>query len=79
MANLLVRNVDEKVVQQLRERAAAHGRSIEAEHRAILATVLGKKTRHKSFAEVLAGMPDVGEDADFARVSEQGNAARVFD
>jgi plasmid stability protein len=79
MANLLVRNVDEKVVQQLRERAAAHGRSVEAEHRIILATVLGKKTRHKSFAEVLAGMPDVGKDTDFERVENSGNPARVFD
>jgi plasmid stability protein len=79
MATLLVRNVDEKLVIQLRERAAAHGRSAEAEHRAILAVALGRKTRRKSFAEVLVSMPEVGEDEDFARVGGSGKAARVFD
>ena len=36
MAQLLVRNVSEDVVQALKARAAAHGRSVEAEHRALL-------------------------------------------
>lgn len=40
MAQLIVRNVDSAVVQALRDRAAANGRSAEAEHRAILAEVL---------------------------------------
>ncbi|WP_454726224.1 MULTISPECIES: FitA-like ribbon-helix-helix domain-containing protein [Cupriavidus] len=77
MANLLVRNVDEELVQRLREVAAAHGRSAEAEHREILAKALGG-TKRKSFAEVLMSMPNVGEDADFARVDDAGEAARVF-
>ncbi len=77
MANLLVRNVDEGLVQRLREVAAAHGRSAEAEHREILAKALGG-TKRKSFAEVLMSMPNVGEDADFARVDDVGEAARVF-
>lgn len=76
MANLLVRNVDENLVQSLRERAAAHGRSAEAEHREILAEAL-RKPKRKSFAEVLLGMPDVGEDADFGR-TDDGEAAHVF-
>jgi len=77
MANLLVRNVDESLVQSLREQAAAHGRSAEAEHREILAQAL-RKPKRKSFAEVLMEMPDVGEDSDFERIDD-GGAPRVFD
>ncbi|QUN32403.1 DNA-binding protein (plasmid) [Cupriavidus sp. KK10] len=77
MANLLVRNVDEALVQRLREAAAAHGRSAEAEHREILAKALSG-TKRKSFAEVLMSMPNVGEDADFARIDDVGDVARVF-
>lgn len=66
MANLLVRGLDEALVKSLRERAARHGRSAEAEHRAILAEALGRP-RRRTLAEILAGMPDVGEDQDFAR------------
>ncbi|WP_246792300.1 FitA-like ribbon-helix-helix domain-containing protein [Burkholderia perseverans] len=76
MANLLVRNVDDGLVQRLRERAAAHGRSAEAEHREILAKALCAP-RRRTFAEVLTGIPNVGTDADFARVDD-GAAANVF-
>ncbi|MDF3884784.1 FitA-like ribbon-helix-helix domain-containing protein [Cupriavidus basilensis] len=78
MANLLVRGIDESLVQRLREQAAAHGRSAEAEHREILAQAL-RTTKRRTFAEVLAGMPNVGEDADFERVDEPVGGARVFD
>ncbi len=77
MANLLVRGVDDALVQSLREQAAAHGRSAEAEHREILARAL-RRPRKRSFAEALMSMPDVGEDADFERVNDSGEAARVF-
>jgi plasmid stability protein len=40
MASLHVRNVDEKLVERLKERAASHGRSAEAEHREILKAAL---------------------------------------
>lgn len=76
MAQLLVRDVDEALVQALRERAARHGRSAEAEHREILARAL-RLTKRRSFAEVLAGMPDVGGDEDFARVEDPAEARRV--
>jgi plasmid stability protein len=36
MAQLLVRNVEDEVVAWLKARAAANGRSVEAEHREIL-------------------------------------------
>jgi plasmid stability protein len=69
MANLLVRNVDDELVQTLRERAAAHGRSAEAEHREILAKAL-RGPQRKTFAQVLMSIPNVGADADFARVDD---------
>ncbi|GHT92443.1 hypothetical protein FACS1894116_02650 [Betaproteobacteria bacterium] len=78
MASLLVRGVDDNLVQCLREQAAQHGRSAEAEHREILARAL-RRPKKRSFAEVLMSMPDVGEDADFERVDDIGEAARVFD
>ncbi|KVF60132.1 MULTISPECIES: FitA-like ribbon-helix-helix domain-containing protein [Burkholderia] len=78
MANLLVRNVDDTLVQCLREQAAANGRSAEAEHRAILAEALGRPKR-RTFAQVLMSMPEVGEDADFQRVQDSGEVRRVFD
>ncbi len=81
MANLLVRGVDETLVRALKERAGAMGHSAEAEHRAILARVL-TGPRQRSFAEVLAAMPDVGLDADFERINPPHPAAEapgVFD
>ena len=78
MADLLVRGVDEAVVRALKERAGAHGRSAEAEHRDILAAALARP-RRRSFAEVLASMPDVGIDTDFERVGASAEAPGVFD
>jgi plasmid stability protein len=78
MADLLVRGVDEALVRALKERAGAHGRSAEAEHREILAAALARP-RRRSFAEVLASMPEVGIDADFERVESEGKVLRVFD
>jgi plasmid stability protein len=40
MASLHVRNVDDAIVTRLKERAARHGRSAEAEHREILKAAL---------------------------------------
>jgi plasmid stability protein len=75
MANLVVRNLDDDLVQTLKERAAAHGRSAEAEHREILVRAL-RRSRRKTFVQVLMDMPTMGEDRDFAR-SDDGEAARV--
>jgi plasmid stability protein len=41
MATLIVRQVDDRVVRALEDRAKRHGRSAEAEHRAILEAGLG--------------------------------------
>ena len=62
--NLVVRNVDEDVALALKQLAAAHGRSAEAEHREILRTVL-QRPKRRSVAEVFSSMPNVGEDSDF--------------
>ncbi len=78
MADLLVRGVDDDLIRALKERAVTHGRSAEAEHRDILAGALARPHR-RSFAEVLASMPDVGVDADFERLEPNGDAPRVFD
>ena len=40
MAQLTVRNVSPQLIRSLKSRAAAHGRSAEAEHREILRKVL---------------------------------------
>jgi len=78
MSNLLVRGVDETLVASLKARAVAHGRSAEAEHRVILMEAL-TRPRKRGFAEVLATMPDVGLDADFARDESAGKVPDVFD
>ncbi len=77
MASLVVRNLDDAIVQALKERAARHQRSAEAEHRAILEHVL-LRPRRKSLAQILASMPDVGRDEDFERVDDEA-ALRVLD
>ena len=78
MPDLIVRGVNEALVRALKARAGALGRSAEAEHREILAAAL-VGPRKRSFAEVLAAMPDVGRDADFERVQSNGEPPRVFD
>jgi plasmid stability protein len=77
MADLLVRGVDDGIVQALKKRAEAHGRSAEAEHRAILAAALMSPPR-RNLAELLASMPDVGLDADFERVDDKIESADTF-
>ncbi len=62
--NLVVRNVEEDVVLALKQRAASHGRSAEAEHREILRSVM-QHPKRRSVAEILSCMPNVGVDADF--------------
>ncbi len=77
MANLVVRNLDQRVVDALKQRAARHGRSAEAEHRALLNELL-IRPKGKSFAEVLATMPNVGHDEDFERVEDEYGSEHVF-
>ena len=76
MANLIVRGIDEALVRTLKQRAAANGRSAEAEHREILASALRRPCK-RSFAEILAAIPDVGIDADFSDTSVQKVLAKM--
>jgi len=69
MTRLLVRDLDPEIVQALKQRAAKHGLSAEAEHREILKqALLGPKKI--SFAQVLMNMPNVGLDSDFERIDD---------
>ncbi len=77
MANLIVRNLQPCIVDALKQRAARHGRSAEAEHRALLEEVL-LRPRRKKLAEALAEIPNVGRDEDFERVDDAADKD-VFD
>ncbi len=66
MAQLIVRNLSEDLVKALKQQAAKRNRSAEQEHREILKAAL-HAPRRRSLADVLASMPDVGQDADFSR------------
>lgn len=61
---MIVRNIEEEVVEALRLRAAQHGRSAEAEHRELLRAALLRRPS-KSLKQHLLDMPDVGDDTDF--------------
>jgi plasmid stability protein len=67
---LVVRNVDARLVGALKRRAARHGRSAEAEHREILRHALEAEAEGESFKDFLLSMPDAGGDEDFARSND---------
>ena len=69
MAQLVVRNLPDDLVKELKRRAAKHRRSAEQEHREILQAAL-RGPRRRSLAEVLAAIPNVGEDDDFTRAQD---------
>jgi plasmid stability protein len=58
MGSLTIRNLDDRVKQKLRERAAAHGVSMEQEVRSVLADAVGegrgKERRRPTLEEILA-------------------------
>ena len=74
MAQLIVRNIEEDLVRELKIRAARSGRSAEEEHRDILRRALGAKQNRQSFKDFLSQMPNVGEDEDFERADDLGRA-----
>ena len=57
MAQLLVRHLDRRLVQTLKERAAHRGHSAEAEHRAILEAALLDERQGRDFKTFLLAMP----------------------
>ena len=76
-SQLIVRNLDEEVVHELRLRAARNGRSAEAEHREILRQALLPTAARKSFKDMLLSIPEVGDDADFERLRDRGRKVRL--
>ncbi|MGA8656060.1 MAG: hypothetical protein WB586_07900 [Chthoniobacterales bacterium] len=71
MAQLLVRDLEEEVVQALRHKAATEGTSVEEAHRRLLRSVLLSRKRSKTFKEALLQMPDDGDDSIFKRVKRK--------
>jgi antitoxin FitA len=51
MADITVRNLDDTVRQRLKQRAAAHGRSMEAEVRAILTSAVDRGDLARAWLE----------------------------
>lgn len=63
MPQLVVRNLEEKVVRKLRLRAARDGVSMEEEHRRILReALLGRNQQGKTFADFLLSIPQASEN-----------------
>jgi len=62
VADLIVRDVDEELVAALTARAEAHGRSPEAEHRAILYAALKPPSVGDSLMDWLRAMPELTDE-----------------
>lgn len=77
MGQLLVRGIDDDIVQRLKLRAARNGNSAEEEHRRILREVLAVDRPPKTLKDLLFEIPDVGEDADFERSSDRGRPVEL--
>jgi len=67
MAQLLVRDLEDEVVQALKQKAAEDGTSVEEAHRRVLRVALLSKRPGKSFKDFLLEMPEGGDDALFER------------
>ena len=71
MSQLLIRGLDEKAIQRLKERAKSHGRSLESEARSILESAAGYSAAEaraavEGWQKRLAGR-NFGDSADFVR------------
>jgi len=66
MAQLMVRKLPVELVNALKKQAAKRNRSAEEEHREILRAAL-KGPKRRPLVDVLATIPNVGEDSDFRR------------
>lgn len=77
VAQLTVRKLDDGLVRALKIRAAAAGRSTEAEVRAILVEVLAPRTGPRDFVQHLLAIPvEPSDDDPFPRI---GGSARAVD
>lgn len=72
MATLMVRDLGDDLVARLRQRAAAHGRSVEDEHREILRAALPPASTQAQRREIAARLADFRE-----RTVNRGSASVV--
>ncbi len=72
MAQLIVRNIEETIVRELKLRAVRNGQSAEEEHRQILRRALGLEHPKPSLKQLLSEMPESDDDLDFERVQDYG-------
>jgi plasmid stability protein len=77
MAQLVVRKLEETVVQELRKRAAKAGVSMEEEHRRILREAL-RGSRKVSFKDQLLSIPVGSGDDVFERKRTVGRGAKAL-
>lgn len=77
MGTLIVRNVDEELIERLKARASRNGRSMEAEHREVLRDVLAAerlgevRQRLSSLRQATAGRPQTPSE-DLLREDREG-------
>jgi len=76
MPQLLVRNVERRIVTALRARAVSRGRSSEAEHRAILEHALLGAPPEQDFKAFLKSIPP-GVDFKVRRSRDRGRPVRL--
>ena len=79
MGQLLVRDLDDEIIRRLKRRAVAHGRSAEAEHRAILEEALRVRAEDRLTAarRFLRELSDGGPDsAEMIRAQRDARALR---
>jgi plasmid stability protein len=78
MSQLIVRQIEAKVVKKLKARAGLHGVSMEEEHRRILReALLGEAGVRPSFKEYLLTMPETGPDRLFDRMRDRGRKVKL--
>lgn len=80
MGQLIVRGLDDRLIQSLKQRAARSGRSAEAEHRAILEQALCPEL--ESFQQAAARLrartpPQESDSADLIRQDRDRDHAEV--
>jgi antitoxin FitA len=81
MATLIVRKLDDELVQRLKARAKAHGRSAEAEHRVILHEALRPepKMTGAEFWQALRGEGPYFDDEMLAAMESTHGPAKAPD
>jgi plasmid stability protein len=77
VGQLIVRKVEDELIQALKMRAAQKRRSAEAEHREILREALATRRKRRTLKDLLLNMPSVGDDADFERPRDLGRKTRL--